>query len=173
VNKQYEQVKAFHEACGVDMPSKPKLLSRGNYSDYHAEQLDSPLYEMKKDSAGEDKENQVLQRSSWILEELTEFMRAETIEDQADALGDLIYFAIGTYTLMGIKPEQIFDIIHAANMGKVGPDGKVIRNEQGKIVKPANWQELYAPEAKIKAEIGFQLMEIEHDGKIQIQRSKL
>jgi predicted HAD superfamily Cof-like phosphohydrolase len=41
----------------------------------------------------------------------------------------------------------------AANMAKLGPDGKPIYDEQGKIRKPANWQELHAPEAKIKAEI--------------------
>ncbi len=56
-----------------------------------------------------------------------------TIEDQTDALIDLIYFAVGTFVLMGVEPERIFDIVHA---GKVGSDSKVTKNEQGKILKP-------------------------------------
>ncbi|GAE09592.1 transcriptional regulator [Paenibacillus sp. JCM 10914] len=95
----------------------------------------------------------VVKRSSWMLEELIEFMEAETLEDQVDALTDLIYFAIGTFTLMGVKPEPFFNIVHAANMGKLHEDGKPRFNEQGKIVKPEGWAEKYAPEPKIVQEL--------------------
>lgn len=154
MNKQYEQVREFHEAFGQVMPSKPIRLSRGD-NPFHewllngfANELSVICGEMKNRKAGD-----VSNRSSWILEELIEFMKAETIEDQVDALTDLIYFAIGTFTLMGVKPEPFFDIVHAANMGKLHEDGKPRFNEQGKIVKPNGWQEKYAPEPKIIGEI--------------------
>lgn len=87
----------------------------------------------------------------------TEFAADNTIEDQVDALIDLLYFTIGTFTIMGVKPESIFDIVHAANMGKV-IDGNVTRNEQGKILKPEGWKEMFAPEPLIVAEVERQLM---------------
>ncbi|EGL17915.1 MULTISPECIES: hypothetical protein [unclassified Paenibacillus] len=97
---------------------------------------------------------QVMARSSWMLEELAEFLTAESIEDQADALIDLIYFAYGTFVEMGLRPDKLFDIVHAANIGKLWPDGKPRFNEQGKWVKPLNWE---APEPKIKKEIEKQI----------------
>jgi predicted HAD superfamily Cof-like phosphohydrolase len=158
VNRQFQQVKKFHEACGIEMPDKPQMLSRGNQK----QSLDCVKYGQSVESLSAMMKNipdssEVMKRASWMAEELSEFLYAETIEDQADALTDLMYFAIGTFTLMGLKPESIFDIVAAANLGKVGPDGKVIRDAQGKIKKPDNWHELFAPEQKIKAEIERQI----------------
>lgn len=150
MNKQFEQVKEFHTACGIEMPDKPTYLKSGNENEdcHYFDKIDFIVDEMKSRV-----KNPLLQRVSFMLEELTEFIDASTVEDQADALIDLIYFAIGTFTLMGVKPESIFDIVHSANMGKVGPDGKVLRNEQGKIKKPEGWQENFAPEQRIRIEI--------------------
>jgi predicted HAD superfamily Cof-like phosphohydrolase len=45
----------------------------------------------------------------------------------------------------------LFDIVQAANMAKLGPDGKpIIRPEDGKIMKPEGWE---PPEEKLEAEI--------------------
>lgn len=151
MNKAYEQVKKFHESCGVEMPDKPTLLSGAGMeiNFYYAANLNAVCRQMKLSTNGDE----VNKRSSYMLEELVEFMGAETIEDQADALTDMIYFILGTFALMGVRPEAIFDIVHYANMGKVGSDGKVMRNEQGKIQKPEGWQENFAPENGIRAEI--------------------
>jgi predicted HAD superfamily Cof-like phosphohydrolase len=154
MNKQFEMVKAFHTACDIEMPNKPTYLKGGKDDVPMIDKLE-PICEEMKSIKG----NEVMSRASWMLEELIEFIDAAHIEDQADALIDLIYFAIGTFTLMGIKPEPIFDIVQSANMGKVGPDGKVLRNDQGKIQKPEGWQENFAPESRIKAEIERQLQE--------------
>lgn len=144
MNKQFEMVKEFHAAFGVEMPDAPTYLKGGMHDIPMAERLETECSRMK-DISG----SPVLTRASWMLEELIEFMGSSNLADQADALGDLIYFAIGTYTLMGLKPENIFNEIHAANMRKV-VDGKVLRNKQGKIVKPDGW---YGPEAEIRKEI--------------------
>lgn len=95
-----------------------------------------------------------LARVSWMMEELTEYMKADNIVDEADALVDILYFLLGTADIQGIKLEPIFDIVHNANMSKVWPDGTVQRDEQGKIRKPPGW---IKPEPLIEAEINEQL----------------
>jgi len=59
-----------------------------------------------------------------------------------DELVDMLYVVIGTACTMGLqdKLERAFAEVHRANMSKVGPDGKVIRNDLGKVVKGPNFQ---------------------------------
>lgn len=58
----------------------------------------------------------------------------------ADALADLTVVVKGTGHTMGIPVDAAFDVVHATNMAKVGPDGKVTRRDDGKVLKPAGWQ---------------------------------
>lgn len=95
-------------------------------------------------------------RTAWMQEELDEFVEASTVHDEADAMIDLIYFALGTLVEMGVKPQPIFDIVQKANMDKVWPDGLVHKNEMGKTIKPEGW---VAPEPQIVAEIDRQMQE--------------
>lgn len=161
MNKQFDQVKTFHAACGIEMPDKPTMLGNDNETNIHfnceIKELSNRMKEYSKHEGG----SPTCDRISYFLEEIAEFANAETIEDQVDAIIDLIYFSIGTFTLMGVKPEEIFNIVHSANMSKVGADGKVMRDAQGKIQKPEGWQEQYAPEPRIRAEIERQRMIIE------------
>ncbi|OXL83158.1 hypothetical protein BCV73_08760 [Paenibacillus sp. SSG-1] len=155
MNRQYEQVREFHTAFNQEMPDKPTALGRGGNSretfllERYTEIFETGCVNMKNSGI----KSEVFNRSSWMMEELVEFMQAKTLEDQVDALTDLIYFAIGTFTLMGVKPEPFFDIVHNANMGKLHADGKPRFNEQGKIIKPEGWAEKYAPEPKIVEEL--------------------
>lgn len=159
MNKQYEQVKEFHKAFNQEMPNSPTLLDDGPLvtNNWLIGSLHKLTQEIKAISAtqyqGQDIGGMVAKRISWMMEELTEFAAADTLEDQVDALTDLIYIAIGTFTLMGVKPEPFFNIVHAANMEKLHEDGKPRFNEQGKIVKPEGWVERYAPEPKIIEEL--------------------
>lgn len=86
-------------------------------------------------------------RARLIREEIREFVEANNIVDQADALADALYFLLGTADDMGIDLEPIFDIVHKCNMNKLGPDGKPIHREDGKILKPEGWT---GPEEEIK-----------------------
>ena len=77
-----------------------------------------------------------------------------TLTGQADALVDMLYLTYGTFALMGVDPEKIFDIVHQANMGKIFPDGKAHFDPvTHKILKPDDWEEKYAPEPAIEKEI--------------------
>lgn len=75
---------------------------------------------------------------------------------QADAITDILYFLSGTIAETGLDIKPVFDIVHAANMGKLH-DGKPVYREDGKIQKPANWENDFSPEKKIEAEIKRQL----------------
>ena len=98
-------------------------------------------------------------RASFMQEELEEFLEATTVEDQYDALIDLIYFAFGTFAEMGVRPDKGFEIVNNANMAKLFPDGKPrFREGDGKILKPEGWQ---APEPQLRAEIERQRQEVE------------
>lgn len=77
---------------------------------------------------------------------------------QVDALTDLLYFTYGSFVLMGVDPQPIFETVHEANMGKIFPDGKAHFDPiTHKIQKPDDWQERYAPESAIKKELDKQL----------------
>lgn len=122
INQEWEKVKQFQERFGHPVGQAPQQLSA----------------------------ERAAQRYKWMLEELNEFINAQTLVDQADAMLDLIYFALGTMVEMGIAPEELFDIVHTANMAKLWEDGKPHYNEEGKTIKPASWQDPYP---KLKAAI--------------------
>ena len=91
-----------------------------------------------------------LKRYHWMLEEINEFLEADEIVEQADAMIDVMYFALGTLVEMGIRPDALFQIVQDANMGKLWPDGKPHYNAEGKTIKPKGWED---PHEKLKAEI--------------------
>jgi predicted HAD superfamily Cof-like phosphohydrolase len=57
----------------------------------------------------------------------------------ADGLADLIYVVIGAANEFGIPLEKVWDVVHASNMAKIGPNGEVKRREDGKVIKPDGW----------------------------------
>jgi len=96
-------------------------------------------------------------RYNWMLEEINEFIEADEIVEQADAMIDVIYFALGTLVEMGIKPDSLFQIVQDANMAKLWPDGKPHYNSEGKTIKPSTWED---PHEKLKEEIERQCREV-------------
>jgi len=89
---------------------------------------------------------EVLLRHRLMAEENDEYVQA-AIEDVAsaeqrlvgiaDALGDQLYILCGTILKHGMQYiiEDVFAEIHRSNMSKLGPDGKPILREDGKILK--------------------------------------
>lgn len=89
-------------------------------------------------------------RAKWMSEELQEFLAASDIYQQADALTDLLYYLMGTYVEMCIKPGPLYEIVHEANMKKLTSPNGIIRDDDGKIQKPFDWKH---PDTAIKAAI--------------------
>jgi predicted HAD superfamily Cof-like phosphohydrolase len=126
LDESFNKVRDFHVAFTHRSPDVPELLPQ----------------------------DRVGKRYNWMLEELDEFRRANSIHDQADAMVDLMYFALGTLVEMGVKPGRLFDIVHSANMKKLWPDGKVHYAADGKVIKHSSWT---PPEPELKAEIDRQI----------------
>lgn len=122
MNKEWREVREFHEKFGHPVEDRPT--------------------EMKPERARK--------RYNWMLEEINEFLEADEIVEQADAMIDVIYFALGTLVEMGIEPDSLFEIVQEANMSKLWPDGKPHYNAEGKTIKPSTWED---PHEKLKAEI--------------------
>lgn len=57
-----------------------------------------------------------------------------------DALADLVYVCYGMAIEMGVDLDEVIEEVHRANMAKLGPDGKPIYREDGKVIKPEGWQ---------------------------------
>ena len=86
----------------------------------------------------------VLLRHRLMSEENDEYLEAcknGDLIEIADALGDMMYILCGTILSHGLqdKIEDIFEEIQSSNMSKLGPDGKPIYREDGKVMKGPNY----------------------------------
>ncbi len=125
MNKEWEEVKLFHEKFNHPVGESPRIMEK----------------------------ERAKKRYNWMLEEINEFLEAVNqgdIVEQADAMIDVIYFALGTLVEMGIKPDELFEIVQHANMSKLWEDGKPHYAEDGKTIKPSTWED---PHDKLQAVI--------------------
>ena len=109
----YNDVKDFQVAFGLNVGTKPELPSA----------------------------DERCLRIRLLEEEFSEYLTAEREDDIveiADALADIIYIACGTAVSYGIPLDRVFAEVHRSNMAKL-VDGKPIRREDGKVMKPAGW----------------------------------
>lgn len=82
------------------------------------------------------------ERIAQMQEELDEFTVAvdnDDIAEQADALVDLVYFALGTAAHMGLPWQALWDDVQRANMSKV-PGVKPERGFLVDCIKPEGWE---------------------------------
>jgi predicted HAD superfamily Cof-like phosphohydrolase len=87
------------------------------------------------------------------MEELSEYLRAceeNSLVDAADALVDLVYVTMGCSHAMGLPFDQLFNVVHEANMNKEPANDYIrsLRGSQYDVIKPMGWQ---APEAMMLA----------------------
>lgn len=78
-------------------------------------------------------------RVDLIEEELDELQLGidnQDIVEVADALTDLLYVIYGAGQAFGIDLDECFQEVHCSNMSKLGEDGRVIKREDGKVLKP-------------------------------------
>ena len=75
------------------------------------------------------------------VEEYAEAARAGDMVEVLDALADIGYILAGTIINHGMQNiyDDAFNEVHRSNMAKL-VDGKVIRREDGKVLKPEGWQ---------------------------------
>lgn len=83
-------------------------------------------------------------RKKLLEEELEEYLialRQENLEDQIDALIDIMYVCVGTLEVMGVKPEKHWKEVHKANMRKKIATTEFLskRGIIGDLYKPEGW----------------------------------
>jgi len=83
-------------------------------------------------------------RFKLMEEENEEYLDAVIAEDPievADALGDMLYILCGTILAHGMQDiiDDVFNEIQRSNLSKLGPDGKPIYREDGKLLKGPNY----------------------------------
>ena len=122
-----KKVREFTIACTDELPDKPVLMSPESIAFIR----------------------------QMVNDEMQELADAVNIPEQADALLDAIYYICDTAVRHGFNLDKLFEIVHRANMSKV-INGKVIRRDDGKIMKPDGWQD---PAVKLSAEIERQKRE--------------
>jgi predicted HAD superfamily Cof-like phosphohydrolase len=65
---------------------------------------------------------------------------APDLTAMAHELADVQYVTSGTAVQLGIPLLPVVAEVHAANMRKLGPDGKSVVDELGKVRKPPGWR---------------------------------
>jgi len=113
MKKQLVQVRAFQQAFGQTLNDKPTLLSA--------------------------KESEL--RFKLGEEELQEYADATSVDDVVEILDSLVdqaYILFGTVNAHGLAEKflEAFNLVHENNMSKLDKDGKVLKNEFGKVIKP-------------------------------------
>lgn len=98
----------------------------------------------KLDAPGLSPEDMIELRIKLLREEVEEYAEAARAGDMVevlDALADIGYILAGTIINHGMQHiyDDAFNEVHRSNMAKL-VDGKVIRREDGKVLKPKGWQ---------------------------------
>ena len=117
IKNELNAVAKFHDAFGIESADSPSV----NIHD-----------------------QTVLLRYNLMKEENEEYLEAAQKKDLvevADALGDMLYILCGTILSHGMqhKITDVFKEIQRSNMSKLGPDGKPIYREDGKVLKGPNY----------------------------------
>ena len=118
MNTNFEKVAEFMTAFGQDVETEPTWTS---------------VSRLRYDLNDEE------------LKELGQAIEERNIVDVADALTDLLYVVYGAGHSFGLDLDKCFEEVHNSNMTKLGPEGKPIYREDGKVMKGPGYR---APDLK-------------------------
>ena len=117
IKKMLQNVRSFQKASGQVVNKKPVFINS----------------------------NEAKLRFELMKEENNEYIDAAVEMDKVeilDACADQLYILLGTINAHGLQDliGPAFELVHKNNMTKIGPDGKVLRNPDGKILKPEGYK---------------------------------
>lgn len=161
----FEQVEEFHAVFDPRKPEQPTAFSEKE-AIYRAGFKAEELVELiaATTNGQKDQLHQAVQQLHEAIDQAEQKMLTkehwgqQPLVEQVDALTDILYFTYGSFSLLGVDPTNIFDIVHQANMGKLFPDQQPHYHPvTNKVLKPENLEKDYAPEPRIKQEIANQI----------------
>ena len=159
----FNKVKAFHHLMDERTQEEPKAWDVKGATHRAAFKVEELVEFVRASSHSEEEFQQAIRDLHQALDisadKVSQKIPAKsTLVGQVDALIDTLYFTYGSFVLMGVDPERIFEIVHQANMAKIFPDGKAQFDPvTHKILKPEDWEEKHAPEPAIKKELERQI----------------
>lgn len=138
-----ESVREFHAAIGSPSPDRPEMPESRQLMviEMAAEALREALEVLKHGAELGCRRCLRLALETEELAELAEALGEGDLAAALDAQVDRRYIADGTTLELGLAGVfyEAFARVHAANMAKLGPDGRPIIDATGKIRKPAGW----------------------------------
>ncbi|GKQ34502.1 MazG nucleotide pyrophosphohydrolase domain-containing protein [Streptomyces sp. A012304] len=72
--------------------------------------------------------------------EVAEVSVSGPLDRLAHELADVVYVAYGTALVHGIDLDEVIAEIHRSNMTKLGPDGRIARRADGKVLKGEHYE---------------------------------
>jgi predicted HAD superfamily Cof-like phosphohydrolase len=133
----YERVVEFMETFGHPVYDEPTLIKDTLWEVMRLELIREEFCELLDALGYEDAANDI--RAVYLNPD-EEYPLKRNLVGAADALGDLEYVTNGMAAGMGIPLPEVVEEIHRSNMTKLGPDGKPIYREDGKILKGADYE---------------------------------
>lgn len=167
--KPFDMTEEFHEIFDPRKPQRPTAFSAEEAlfrSGFKGEEL----VEFLHGTAGGDEAvfDQLVVRLHQMIDDSVTKIKTKNkppqdpLVEQVDALTDLLYLTYGSFSLLGVDPQPMLEIVHQANMGKLFPDGQPHYDPvSNKVMKPADWEEKHAPEGKLLAELEKQGYQVE------------
>lgn len=141
----FEQVGEFHKAFGhpyfldPSIPEARKIRLRLSLIVEEVEELfDACLSEAAGDKHGLDYKF-YFRRLNEAIQAIDDRYVDFDVVEAADALGDINYVVNGAAHTFGFNLDAVTSEIHRSNMSKLGPDGKPIYRDDGKVIKGPNY----------------------------------
>lgn len=133
VRNSYERVKQFMVKFGHPVYDEPTVIEDHGWEKMRLALIQEEYAELL-DACG------YTESARWIRDVVLIKGGDTDLVEAADALGDLEYVINGAALGMGINLPEIVKEIHRSNMTKLGPDGKPIYREDGKILKGEGYE---------------------------------
>jgi predicted HAD superfamily Cof-like phosphohydrolase len=129
----FEDIKEFHEKFALEYSGKPRRLEE-ELARFRAGFLAEELCEYSFPT------NDHLSRTR-VIETVKRNIMPMPLEDQLDALVDLVYVALGTAYLQGFDFNEAWKRVHEANMKKIRVESadQSKRGSSYDVVKPVGW----------------------------------
>ena len=162
-DENFNKVKEFHKVMDGKTQEVPRAfppMEAGFRAGFKIEEIVEFLHAAT--NSDDEKFENLVQQLHQDVDKAAAKVRSKAHEEdaltgQVDAMIDLLYFTYGSLVLAGVDPYEIFNAVHAANMGKIFPDGRPHFDPvTHKVLKPQDWEEKFAPENKIKKELDRQ-----------------